>query len=212
MFFDSVPSFTVGRLISLFTTGICAYLIFLIGLRNSLSRLEALVFGVGIFLLPASQINNGWVANYIPGVFNALIVSCCILLTPSYPRLVGREVKEIIKLFACLGLLLSCLYIYPPTAGFFLLPIFMGILFGRTYGRKDVEESIFSMVVFGATCVFYFVCHKSYTIYKSIQFPHGSLYDFDVSGDLFLNFLQFCVEILPALLNLFSPWFLDQLD
>tara|TARA_B100000686_G_C16787258_1_gene976093 strand:- start:729 stop:3134 length:2406 start_codon:yes stop_codon:yes gene_type:complete len=205
MFFDSVPSFTSGRILSLFTSGICAYLIFLIGLRNSLSRLESLVFGVGIFLLPASQINNGWVANYIPGVFNVLIVSCCIFLTPSYPGLVGREVREIIKLLACLGLLLCCLYIYPPTAGFFLLPIFMRMLFGKTYGRKELGESIFSMVVFGAACVFYFVGHKSYTIYKSIQFPHGSLYDFDVSGNLFGNFLQFSVEIFPALLNLFSP-------
>ena len=71
MYFYSVESFAHGRFLSIFTAIVCSYMLVCISKKHGLSSSAAYVLGIGTFLLPPAQVNLGWIANYIPGVFNA---------------------------------------------------------------------------------------------------------------------------------------------
>jgi hypothetical protein len=103
-------------------------------------------------------------------------------------------------------LLLAALFIYPPTAGFFLLPGMVRIMYSGLAKREDRSQAAYALVFFALVCMVYFFIHRVvYMRLFDITFPESSFYRFDISTGLLGNITKFFHDIFPVMLNLWNP-------
>jgi hypothetical protein len=80
------------------------------------------------------------------------------------------------------------------------------LLYRGLAGREERLQVFYALVFFVLVCLAYFVLHRLvYMRLLDITFPEGSLYRFDVSAEPWGNFKRFALQILPVMLNLWSP-------
>jgi len=129
-FFHSLQSLAVGRAFSL--------LVLILALVKAVAIMERHIglfhpISVGlstlIFLLPGSLLYVLWLANFVPGVFNILLVCFAYdLVSRSYDS--HPSVRSRTGFVFGYSLLLVSFYIYPPTTCFFLVFTMAKILLG----------------------------------------------------------------------------------
>ena len=174
-------------------------------LKNGMNKYTGTFFGILVFLLPPAQINFGWITNFVPGILNALIMFTSILIFPSVNKFLSKSKFYIVQLILSFFILLLCLFNYPPTAGFFLLPVMIRILYLEKNKSDHIKDAFYTLGFFFITCLSYFIIHKLYIEFFGQKLPLSSLYRFDISSQLIANFYEFFVDILPVMLNLWNP-------
>src|SRR3990167_1786480 len=205
-FFTDLRSLTFGRAFSMAFAAASAIYISIISRKNGMGKLSSAAFGTAIFLLPTAQINIGRTANFIPGLFAIIPTLCAISIFPDWKSLRNREHKTQIKLMASFLILLSVLFIYPPTVGFFLLPALVTIMYSGVKKSEVKAQVLYSFVFFGIVCFSYFLLHRfvAMNLFNIVNPPYGSLYRFDISTAMLINLKIFVRNILPMMLNLFN--------
>lgn len=205
-FFSTLESLAVARAIGVLFACLGAMILSSTLKRKGMDLLTSSIFSASVFLLPPAQVNLGWVANFIPGSLNAVLVLGAAALFPDYKMVLKRERKALLKIGSSIFLLFAALFIYPPTVGFFLLPALASIMF---IGLAKVEErnlALCSLAFFGLVCSVYFLFHRLvFMKILNITFPASALYRFDVSHSLAGNFITFFKDIVPVMLNLWNP-------
>ena len=134
-----------------------------------------------------------------------MIVFISILVFPNLNEFLKKTKFSIICFIFSFLILLCSLFNYPPTAGFFLLPIMIRILYIKNQKINHIKESFYTLGFFFITCLCYFIIHKIYIEYYGQKLPLSSLYRFDLASNLFINFYEFFVVILPVMFNLWNP-------
>ena len=118
-----------------------------------MGKLSSAAFGATVFLLPPAQVNLGWITNFVPGLFNAVLVLYAASIFPEWQSIVTRERMARVRLGVCFLLLLATLFIYPPTIGFFLLPAMIRIMYSGFAKRENKLQAIYALVFFGLVCL-----------------------------------------------------------
>src|SRR3990167_4207007 len=202
--FTDLQSLVVGRGLGIAFAAIGAILISIISRKHGMDKFTSIAFGAGVFLLPPAQINLGWVTNFIPGIFNAALVLFAALLFPAWISLRKYRWRAFLLLTICFVLLLASLFIYPPTAGFFLLPITIGIIY-KGLRKEEIVQTFFTLTFYGLACVTYFVFHRYiFMKYYKIEFAADSFYRFDLASSVIENLTVFIKEICFVMLNLWN--------
>lgn len=205
-FFTDLRSLVFGRAFGILFACIAAIMLSSAARKNGMGKLTSAAFGAAVFLLPPAQVNLGWITNFVPGLLNAVLVLCAAAIFPDLKSILSGEKSPRIWLVICALLLLSTLFIYPPTVGFFILPVMIRILYAGFTKREDRLQAAYALIFFGLTCAVYFLMHR-FVIMKifAITFPASSFYRFDIAAGLLGNFAKFFREIVPVMLNLWNP-------
>lgn len=204
--FTDLRSLVFGRALGIAFACIGAIMLAAIARKNGMGKLSSAAFGIAAFLLPPAQVNLAWITNFIPGLFNAVLVLYTATLFPELQTVLKKEKFARFRLVLSGILLLAALYIYPPTAGFFLLPALIRITY-RGFAKAEVRmHALYASSFFGLVCLAYFFLHRViYMRLFDITFPEASLYRFDISTGLWRNFMKFFHDIFPVMLNLWNP-------
>lgn len=205
-FFTDLRSLVFGRAFGILFACIGAIMLSSAARKNGMGKLTSAAFGAAVFLLPPAQVNLGWITNFVPGLLNAVLVLCAAAIFPDLKSILSGEKLPRIWLGICALLLLSTLFIYPPTVGFFILPVMIRIMYSGFTKREDRLQAAYALIFFGLTCAVYFLMHR-FVIMKifAITFPASSFYRFDIAVGLLGNFAKFFGEIVPVMLNLWNP-------
>lgn len=205
-FFTDLRSLVFGRAFGIAFACIGAIMLSFAARKNGMGNLSSVAFGTAVFLLPPAQVNLGWVTNFVPGLLNAVFVLYAASIFPDLKSILSGEKLPRIWLVICALLLLSTLFIYPPTVGFFLLPAMIRIMYSGLNKREDQLQAAYAFLFFTLTCAVYFLMHR-FVIMKvfDITFPASSFYRFDIAIGLLGNFTKFFHEIVPVMLNLWNP-------
>ena len=205
-FFTDLRSLVFGRVLGIAFACIGAIILSSAARKNGMNKLSSAAFGAAVFLLPPAQVNLGWVTNFVPGLFNAVLVLYTASIFPEWQSIMNREKAARIRLGVCLFLLLAALFIYPPTIGFFLLPGMVRIMYSGFAKREDRSQAAYALIFFALVCLVYFFIHRVvYMNLLAITFPESSFYRFDIAHDLLGNIRMFFIGILPVMLNLWNP-------
>lgn len=205
-FFTDLRSLVFGRALGIAFACIGAIMLSLIARKNGMGKLASAAFGAAVFLLPPAQVNLGWITNFVPGLFNAVLVLYAASIFPEWQSILTRERMARVRLGVCFLLLLAALFIYPPTIGFFLLPVMIRIMYSGFAKREDRLQATYALVFFGLACLVYFFMHRVvYMKLFAITFPADAFYRFDISTGLLGNLIKFFHEIFPVMLNLWNP-------
>ncbi len=204
--FTDLRSLVFGRAFGIAFACIGAIMLSSAARKNGMDRLSSAAFGAAVFLLPPAQVNLGWITNFVPGLFNAVLVLFTAFIFPEWRSLQVRERSARVRLGASFLLLLAALFIYPPTAGFFLLPGMVRIMYSGLAKREDRLQAAYALVFFALVCMVYFFIHRVvYMRLFDITFPESSFYRFDISTELLGNIAKFFHDIFPVMLNLWNP-------
>ena len=205
-FFTDLRSLVFGRALSIAFACIGAIMLSSAARKNGLGKLTSAAFGAAVFLLPPAQVNLGWITNFVPGLFNAVLVLYTASIFPEWRSMLIREQAARIRLGMSFFLLLASLFIYPPTAGFFLLPAMIRFISTGFTTREDRSQAAYTIVFFLLVCLVYFLLHRIvYMRLFEITFPESSFYRFDISTELWGNIVKFIHDIFPVMLNLWNP-------
>lgn len=205
-FFTDLGSLIYGRALGIAFACVGAIMLASVARKNGMDKLSSAAFGAAVFLLPPAQVNLGWITNFIPGLFNAVLVLATALIFPEWKPVRDRDTAARIKLGASFLLLLAALFIYPPTAGFFLIPAMMRIMRTGLAKREDRFQAAYALTFFVLACLVYFLLHRVvYMKLFDISFPESSFYRFDISTQVWGNIAKFVREIFPVMLNLWNP-------
>ncbi len=205
-FFTDLRSLIFGRAFGIAFACIGAIMLSSAARKNGMDRLSGAAFGAAVFLLPPAQVNLGWITNFVPGLFNAVLVLYTASIFPEWRSLHIREKSARVRLGASFLLLLAALFIYPPTAGFFLLPAMVRIMYSGLAKREARLQAAYALVFFALVCMVYFFIHRVvYMRLFDITFPESSFYRFDISTELLGNITKFFHDIFPVMLNLWNP-------
>ncbi len=205
-FFTDLRSLVFGRAFGIAFACIGAIMLSSAARKNGMDRLSSAAFGAAVFLLPPAQVNLGWITNFVPGLFNAVLVLYTASIFPEWHSVQIRERSARVRLGACFLLLLAALFIYPPTAGFFLLPGMVRIMYSGLARREDRLQAAYALAFFVLVCMVYFFIHRVvYMRLFDITFPESSFYRFDISTELLGNITKFFHDIFPVMLNLWNP-------
>ena len=205
-FFTDLHSLVYGRAAGLIFACIGAILLATIARKNGMDKFSSAAFGAAVFLLPLAQVNLGWVTNFVPGLFNAVLVLYATLIFPDLQSVLNKNRRARIKVGICALLLLSSLFNYPPTIGFFLIPVMIRMMYKGFTQRQERLQVAYAFVFFAAVCVTYFVLHRFvFMPIFDIVFPASSFYRFDISPSIFNNIIKFFLDIAPAMLNVWNP-------
>lgn len=205
-FFTDLESLAYGRTVGLATAGLCALMLSSSVIKNGMGRLTGLAFGIAVFLLPSAQVNLGWVTNYVPGVLNAIFVLYAASIFPAWEDVSKANKLTVLKLVLSFIILIATLFNYPPTVGFFLIPVIARFLYSGGEKKEERVQGIYAIAFFALACLFYFIVHR-FVVMKllGISFPQNSFYRFDIAKDLVGNIWLFLSEIVPVMLNLWNP-------
>lgn len=126
--FTNIPDLKYGRLFGFFTL-ITAYWLYCILLtrRYKLNAELSLISGLLIFTLPSAILYVTWITNYIPGIFNVLLVTVAYALVSS-PTTQCYKYGFYLPLIGYVLFFVS-FWIYPPTSLFFFIFPFAAALF-----------------------------------------------------------------------------------
>lgn len=205
-FFTDLGSLAFGRAFGIAFACIGAIMLSCAARKNGMDKLSSAAFGAAVFLLPPAQVNLGWVTNFVPGLFNAVLVLYAASIFPDLQPILRKEQPAQIQFGGCAILLLATLFIYPPTIGFFLLPLMIRILYSGFAKREDRLHAAYTFIFFALTCTAYFLLHRLvFMKIFGITFPASSFYRFDVAIELWENFTKFFYDIFPVMLNLWNP-------
>ena len=205
-FFTDLRSLVFGRALGIAFACIGAIMLSSAARKNGMDKLSSAAFGAAVFLLPPAQVNLGWIANFVPGLFNAVLVLYAASIFPEWQSILSGGKTARIRLGACFVLLLAALFIYPPTIGFFLLPGMVRIMYSGLAKREDRSQAAYALVFFALVCLVYFLIHRVvYMRLFDITFPASSFYRFDISTELWGNIMKFFHDIFPVMLNLWNP-------
>ncbi len=205
-FFTDLGSLVYGRALGIVFACIGAIMLASVARKNGMDKLSSAAFGAAVFLLPPAQVNLGWITNFVPGLFNAVLVLSTTLIFPEWKSALSRDKATRIKLGVSFVLLLAALFIYPPTAGFFLIPAMIRIMRTGLVKREDRLQAAYALTFFVLVCLVYFLLHRVvYMKLFDITFPESSFYRFDISTQLWGNIVKFVREIFPVMLNLWNP-------
>lgn len=205
-FFTDLESLVFGRAFGIAFACIGAIMLSSAARKSGMDTLSSAAFGAAVFLLPPAQVNLGWIANFVPGLFNAVLVLYAASVFPDLQLILSKEKSAQVWLGVCAILLLASLFIYPPTIGFFLLPLMIRIMYSGFAKREDWLHAVHTFVFFALNCTVYFLMHR-FVFMKifGITFPDSSFYRFDVASGLWGNFTKFFYDIVPVMLNLWNP-------
>lgn len=166
--FQQISDFTWGRLVTHIVTIILAACFFLFArIELEIRRAEAFVLSLAVFCLPSFQLYTLWLANFVPGTLNLLIATCAFFI--SYYGWARTPVvfskANVVSIAASSVLLLTCCLIYPPTALFIVVYLFLFI----AYSKRSIE---FVSLISRRILFFTLSVLVGYTIfYKLIYFP-----------------------------------------
>jgi len=205
-FFTDLESLAIGRAFGIAFACIGAILLSSAGRKNGMGALSSAAFGATVFMLPPAQVNLGWITNFVPGLFNAVLVLYAASIFPDLQSILSTDKSAQMRLGACAILLLATLFIYPPTIGFFLLPLMIRIMYSGFAKREDWLHAAYAFIFFMLICTGYFLMHR-FVFMKmfGITFQPTEFYRFDLAMELRENFTKFFFEIVPVMLNLWNP-------
>ena len=205
-FFTDLGSLAFGRAAGMAVAGLGAVMLASAVIKNGMGRVAGAAFGAAVFLLPSAQVNLGWVTNFVPGLFNAVLVLYAASIFPAWQALSNREKSARTRLGASFLILLATLFNYPPTIGFFLIPVMVRIVYSGVAKRDERTQALYAIIFFVLVCLAYFIIHRFvYMKLLDITFPQHSFYRFDIARDLLGNAWMFLTGIVPVMLNLWNP-------
>jgi len=202
-FFSDLHSLAYGRALGIGIAALAALMLARAARRAGMEGTTANAFGLSAFLLPPAQVNLGWVANFVPGVLNPVLVLFASLIFPDWQAVISRHPSAVFRVTAAGLVLLAALFIYPPTVGLFLIPVMVRLMYRDS--RDARANALYAAAFFGCVCLAYFGIHRTYMTLAQITFPAGSLYEFSLSRHVWANLLRFACEVLPTMLNLWNP-------
>lgn len=203
-FFSELFHFSVGRGVGILFAAISAYLLSRLARDKGMSPWSSTVFSLSVFLLPSVQVNLSWITNFVPGLLNSVLVIFASAIYLKAQSFVESKKKKF--LFLSFFLLLSSLFIYPPTAGFFLIPLLVQILYKGVKSRIERLEAFKMLGFFVLTCVTYYLIHRLIFVpWYNYTYEKSEFYRFEVSGSIWKNFIVFIRDIIPMMLNLWNP-------
>lgn len=204
-FFTDLESLAYGRFLGVLFAGLSGIILSSLARKNGMGRLPSAVLGAAACLLPPVQVNLAWLTNFIPGLFNLALVLVVSSIFPGWQSILAKEKGKRLQLGLCVLLLLAVLFIYPPTAGFFLLPALIRILYVGVENKTERTQAIYHLAFFGSVCLAYFVFHRFvYMRLFQITFHDSEFYRFELSTAIWNNLTVFSREILPVMMNLFN--------
>ena len=183
LFFDSVSDFAPARFLSFgFILASAGLMHYYLTKRLLLAQGWALALVFCIFTLPSSQLYIIWVTNFIPGSFNVFLACLSYLIMDTVWRnrsLPQKTVANIVGIITASLIFTISLFIYPPTALFFLVFTFANVLFSKISLWATTRLRVAIDVLF---CSFYMAVY--FILIRFVYFPLLSYYDSDFGAYL----------------------------